>query len=64
MAIPRFSFGSGASGLYNPNQILVPTRLTSADKTQLLDYDKKIADYKAQVDAYNKAVEAHNKIGT
>ena len=64
MAIPRFSFGSGASGLYNPNQILVPTTLTSADKTQLLDYDKKIADYKAQVDAYNKAVEAHNKSGT
>jgi len=64
MAIPRFSFGSGASGLYNPNQILVPTKLTSADKTQLLDYDKKIADYKAQVDAYNKAVEAHNKSGT
>ena len=63
MAIPRFSFGSGASGLYNPNQILVPTKLTSADKTQLLDYDKKIADYKAQVDAYNKAVEAHNKSG-
>jgi hypothetical protein len=63
MAIPRFSFGSGASGLYNPNQILVPTTLTSADKTQLLDYDKKIADYKAQVDAYNKAVEAHNKSG-
>lgn len=64
MAIPRFSFGSGASGLYNPNQILVPTKLTSADKTQLSDYDKKIADYKAQVDAYNKAVEAHNKSGT
>ncbi len=64
MAIPRFSFGSGSSGLYNPNQILVPTTLTSADKTQLLDYDKKIADYKAQVDAYNKAVEAHNKSGT
>jgi len=63
MAIPRFSFGSGSSGLYNPNQILVPTTLTSADKTQLLDYDKKIADYKAQVDAYNKAVEAHNKSG-
>ena len=63
MAIPRFSFGSGASGLYNPNQILVPTTLTSADKTQLLDYDKKIADYKAQVDAYNKAVEDHNKSG-
>jgi hypothetical protein len=63
MAIPRFSFGSGASGLYNPNQILVPTTLTSADKAQLLDYDKKIADYKAQVDAYNKAVEAHNKSG-
>jgi hypothetical protein len=64
MAIPRFSFGSGSSGLYNPNQILVPTTLTSADKTQLLDYDKKIADYKTQVDAYNKAVEAHNKSGT
>jgi len=63
MAIPRFSFGSGASGLYNPNQILVPTTLTSADKAQLLDYDKKIADYKAEVDAYNKAVEAHNASG-
>ncbi len=63
MAIPRFSFGSGSSGLYNPNQILVPTTLTSADKTQLLDYDKRIADYKAQVDAYNKAVEDHNKSG-
>ena len=63
MAIPRFSFGSGSSGLYNPNQILVPTTLTSADKAQLLDYDKKIADYKTQVDAYNKAVEEHNKSG-
>mgnify|MGYP005989460599 CR=1 FL=1 len=63
MAIPRFNFGSGSSGLYNPNQILVPTTLTSADKTQLLDYDKKIADYKTQVDAYNKAVEEHNKSG-
>ena len=63
MAIPRFNFSSGSSGLYNPNQILVPTTLTSADKTQLLDYDKKIADYKTQVDAYNKAVEEHNKSG-
>jgi hypothetical protein len=63
MAIPRFNFGSGSSELYNPNQILVPTTLTSADKTQLLDYDKKIADYKTQVDAYNKAVEEHNKSG-
>jgi hypothetical protein len=63
MAIPRFNFGSGSSGLYNPNQILVPTTLTSADKTQLLDYDKRIADYKTQVDAYNKAVEDHNKSG-
>ena len=63
MAIPRFNFSSGSSELYNPNQILVPTTLTSADKTQLLDYDKKIADYKAQVDAYNKAVEDHNKSG-
>jgi len=63
MAIPRFNFGSGSSGLYNPNQILVPTTLTSSDKTQLLDYDKRIADYKAQVDAYNKAVEDHNESG-
>ena len=64
MAIPRFNFSSGSSELYNPNQILVPTKLTSADKNQLLDYDKRISDYKAQVDAYNKSVEAHNKSGT
>lgn len=67
MAIPRFSFGSGASGLYNPNQILVPTTLTSADRAKVEDYktrseayDAAVEKYKAEVDAYNKALETYN----
>jgi len=67
MAIPRFSFGSGASGLYNPNQVLVPTTLTSADRAQADKYqaesdayNKAIEAYKQQAEEYNKALEAYN----
>ena len=67
MAIPRFSFGSGATGLYNPNQVLVPTTLTSEDRAKVEDYktrseayDAAVEKYKAEVDAYNKAIEKYN----
>ena len=67
MAIPRFSFGSGASGLYNPNQILVPTTLTSADRAQADKYqaesdtyNQAIENYRTQVEDYNKALETYN----
>lgn len=67
MAVPRFSFGSGASGLYNPNQVLVPTTLTSEDRAQADKYqaesdayNKAIEAYKQQAEEYNKALEAYN----
>lgn len=67
MAIPRFSFGSGASSLYNPNQVFVPTTLTSADQAQAEKYqsqsdayNKAMEDFRVKAEAYNKAIEKYN----
>lgn len=67
MAAPRFSFSSGSTGFFNPNQILVPTQLSAADKAQAEKfqaeadaYDKLVEKYKADIDAYNAAVAKFN----
>ena len=67
MAIPTFSFGSYASDLVSPNRVLVPTRLTAADrpvaeryKTETEAYNQAMDKYRQDVEAYNAALETYN----
>jgi len=60
MAIPTFSFGSYASDLVSPNRVLVPTRLTAADRPVAERYQSEIDAYNTALDKYKQDVEAYN----
>jgi hypothetical protein len=62
MALPRFSFSSGATDFFQPNQALFRTTFTPSDKLQSDTYQAEANAYKDAVEKYNEAIKVNPKV--